>query len=105
MNDKELSEKIIEGINKIDSGSVDTPDIMYFNNLVKERQALQAKRQNIQFIAFIGFAMVFVPFIISTFLRNLTVFIILQAVTLITASLWYIGSKLIELRRRKLKYE
>lgn len=80
MDDKDIDKKLSDGIKKLNNYDIETPDFKFFTDMVKKEKAVINKKQNMQFAIFIALSFFIVAIVLVSFLKNMTAFIILQAV-------------------------
>ena len=82
-NGNDFEDRLDKSMEKIDQLEVDTPELRYFTDLVKNERAKIAKRQKLQFALFIVASILIISVILLILFANILVFSVLQGVLLI----------------------
>lgn len=98
MDENDLDNRLHDSLRKIERAEIDTPELGYFTELVKQEKLRIAKKQKLQFAVFIVVAILIISAILLILFANLLIFSVLQGGLLVL----FIGLILRKLRTGEL---
>lgn len=98
MKDEKIEKLIENSMKKIDNAQIETPELMYFTELVKEEKKHLDKKQDTQFIIFVSCSLFIISAVILCIVVNIAAYGVLQFAALVMFFIIYFARRKMEVR-------